>query len=296
MALSNKKTTSTTTSNGTSTMTPTGPSWLTDFLQGNTSKATDLANADPQTYVAGQNAYQTNALNNVDKLTGSPWNFDNAAGAVNSVLASKNPLGVDYASAYTNPYKDQVLNAATADFDANAGKTRAQQALDIANAGAFGGSGAALTKSATEGELARARNSTVSGLLRDMFDTSQGLGQQDANRAIQTRAQRLQGAQQLADLSTSYDQNQRANAGALSTLGGQLQETQQKQAQAPLDLMTWLNSQGVDNNLLAQLFGKTVNTSETSTSTGQTKNNGINWGDWFGGNLQLAGQALTGGR
>lgn len=273
---SKSKTTDSGTRDLTSVTTATAPDWLTQFLQKNTASATDLAAANPQNYVAPENGYQTNALNTVDKLTGSPWNFDSAADVTRGVINAKNPLGSDYMAAYENPYKDQVVNAATADFDANAGKTRAQQSLDLANQGAFGGSGAALTKSATEGELSRARNSTVSGLLDQMFNTSANLGQQDASRAIQTRAQRLQGAQQLVDLSGAYDQNQRANADALSTMGGKLQDTQQKQDQAPLDLMTWLNSQGVNSDLLSKLFGSTTN--ENEKTTGTSKTNGFQWG------------------
>lgn len=286
------KSSQTGTRDATGTLTPTAPDWLTQMLQSNTAKATDLAGADPQTYVAGQNGLQLQANDAASKLSGSPWNFDNAVGAINSQMAAKTPQIasaslLDNLKAYQDPYKDQVVNAATADFDANAGKTRAQQTLDIANQGAFGGSGAALTKSATEGELSRARNSTVSGLLDQMFNTSAGLSNEDANRRqaadttnaglkLQNRQQVADFATKLGDLSTQYDTNQRANAGTMATLGGQAQDTQQKQAQAPLDLMSWLNSQGVNNDLLAKLFGQTSTESEKTTGTGKTS--GFQWG------------------
>ena len=66
---------------------------------------------------------------------------------------------------FQNPYIGQVYDAAMADFDANAGRVRAAQAAAAAASGAFRGSRNALERSFTEGELARGRATTGSGIL-----------------------------------------------------------------------------------------------------------------------------------
>jgi hypothetical protein len=93
---------------------------------------------------------------------------------------------LDNLSAYYNPFRQQITDPVLADLDADASRTRAQQDLDLAGSGAFGGSGAALTRSMTEGELARARASTLGGLLNNMFTTSAGMAEADAGRRQQT--------------------------------------------------------------------------------------------------------------
>jgi hypothetical protein len=71
------------------------------------------------------------------------------------------------------------------DYDAEAGRRRAAQDLEMAGQGAFGGSGAALTRSLTEGELARGRNSRLAGLLDQMFAQGASLSAGDADRRQQ---------------------------------------------------------------------------------------------------------------
>lgn len=81
---------------------------------------------------------------------------------------------------YMSPYTGQVVDAALADFDYGAGQTRANQALDEARSGAFGGSGAAIGRSLTEGEIMRGRGS-LSAQLRDQnFTRGADLSARDA--------------------------------------------------------------------------------------------------------------------
>jgi hypothetical protein len=102
---------------------------------------------------------------------------------------------LDNLSAYMTPFRDQVLGAAMDDYDAEAGRRRAAQDLELAGQGAFGGSGAALTRSLTEGELARGRNSRLAGLLDQMFAQGAGLASGDADRRQQASTAAAQLAQ-----------------------------------------------------------------------------------------------------
>jgi len=102
-----------------------------------------------------------------------------------------------------------VLAAAMGDYDAEAGRRRAAQDLEMAGQGAFGGSGAALTRSLTEGELARGRNSRLAGLLDQMFAQGASLSAGDADRRQQasTAAAQLGQAREIeqAQLAQAWD-------------------------------------------------------------------------------------------
>jgi hypothetical protein len=89
----------------------------------------------------------------------------------------------DRMGAYRNPYEQEVVGTTLADFDADAGRLRAQQAAQAARTGAFGGSRNAILAAQTEGELARARASTAAGLRAAGFNAAAGLGAADADRA-----------------------------------------------------------------------------------------------------------------
>ena len=102
---------------------------------------------------------------------------------------------LDRLSSYMTPFRDQVLAAAMDDYDAESGRRRATQDLELAGQGAFGGSGAALTRSLTEGELARGRNSRLAGLLDQMFTQGAGLSSGDADRRQQASTATAQLAQ-----------------------------------------------------------------------------------------------------
>jgi hypothetical protein len=255
----------------------------------------DLTQLDPQSLVAGANPLQQQAASTAGGLTGSPWNFDGAADQTRYVMGANAPRtgavqASPYIQQYMDPYLNDVVNASDADLTANEGKVRAQQALDLAGSGAFGGSGAALTQSMTEGELARARASTLSGLRSQGFGQALGAAQQDAQRAQgakdlnaqlygQQMDRSLTAARQLGDLSTSYDANQRANIGTQAALGGALRDVNQQQLQAPvtstqqivamlsglpIQLFTGQHSEGV------QAGSDTSNTVSNSSNRGQS--------------------------
>lgn len=123
-----------------------------------------------------------------DATTGSAANYDaimaraaKGYDATNATASTYNASSLlDGLDKYMSPYTGQVVDAALADYDYGAGQTRASQALDEARSGAFGGSGAAIGRSMTEGELARGRGSLSANLRDQGFTRGAGLSAQDA--------------------------------------------------------------------------------------------------------------------
>jgi hypothetical protein len=194
---------------------------------------------------------------------------------------------------YMSPYRDDVVNSAIADWDFNAGQQRAQADLNMAASGAFGGSGAAIGKSQLEDNLARGRQTTVSGLYDKMFNTGAALSSEDASRrqamevanmqaandasqfnASQEAAQldrMLRSGQSLFDQSTATDANTRANLSTLASLGETQRGITQQQISAPLQLLS--TQTALTNSLPLSMFTGTSTTgtgSSTGTSTGTT--------------------------
>jgi hypothetical protein len=186
--------------------------------------------------------------------------------------------------AYENPFIDDVVNTTLADFDASAGATRAAQDLDIARSGAFGGSGSALTKSLTEGELARGRASTDANLRFTAKDKAFGYSGQDADRRqsasmsnaaneLAARNQKLAAAGMLTDISSGFDANQRANYGAMADIGSQIRGILDARAQSPITLLQ--TELGLFNDLNPELyFGE----NEKGTETQKGKSSGFSFG------------------
>lgn len=178
---------STNTQTSTQTSTPVLPDWLSSAVQGSVNRINSLSSIDPLNLESPASALEKQAATMAEGLTGSPLNFERATGAMRAATAAIAPQGsaqslLTNIESYYNPYRQQVTDTAMADFDADAGRTRAAQELQLAGAGAFGGSGAALTKSLTEAELARSRSTQMAGLLSNMFTASAGLAADDANR------------------------------------------------------------------------------------------------------------------
>jgi len=278
-----------------SSTSPVVPQWASDLTQGVAGRVGGLLGTDPQSLVAPANGLQLQAAQGASGLTGSPWNFAGAAdltrGAANTswldgYMNSPTPFASgakasDYLANYQNPYLRDVVDATSADLDASDGRVRAQQALQLAGSGAFGGSGAALTQSMTEGELARARASALGGLRSQGFATALGAAAGDADRATQARLadvqaaladrqqkvgfglsgqqQQLAAGNQLAGLSSAYDANQRANLGAQQGVGDDLHGIAQTQDQAPVT-----SSQ----QIVAMLQGLPIGLFTGSTSSG----------------------------
>ncbi|WP_293907468.1 hypothetical protein [Phenylobacterium sp.] len=267
-----QKTKSTTNSSGTfnNTTTPIVPEWASSLTQGVAGRVGGLLSGDPQSLIAPVQGLQSQAAAGAANLTGMDFNYDGAAdltrGAARTSwldphMSADTPFAsggkaYDYVDRYLNPYLNQVVDSSSADLDAHAGQVRAQQSLDLAGAGAFGGSGAALTQSLTEGELARARASTLSGLRSQAYNTALGAAGGDADRATQARIanaqtalqdraqkvgfgfqgqqQQLQAANQLYQLSNAHDENLRGNIATQAGIGAALRGVDTETRQAPV--------------------------------------------------------------
>lgn len=218
---------------------------------------------DASSLVSGPNDGQNAAYNSlVGMLTGGGIADQyNASTGVASGVANRS-------SDYASPFRDQVLNSATANWDDTAGKTRAQQSLALARNGAFGGSGAAITQSETEKELALGRSSEISGLLKDMFDKSSQYG-------LQSDALKLQAGNQMASNASGFANTQAGLASGAFDIGEQLRQIQNEQAQAPLTLLdSLINMRG--NLDLSKYLGQRE--TGTGTEVGTSKGSGTSFG------------------
>lgn len=81
---------------------------------------------------------------------------------------------------------NDMIDASRADYEASAGRSRAQQATAAAMNGGARNSNNAIQAALMEGELSRAQNTGLSGLRYDAYNTAAGLAQADLSRAAQT--------------------------------------------------------------------------------------------------------------
>ena len=199
-----KKTKTQSTQNSTATVTPNNPTWVSQGLENVGGGLQKLMGMDPRSFVAGPSALQTKAFSDATNLTSSPHFADagnifkdvagagaNTYDAVTGEAVGYDPVTgeakgytasslLDGLDRYMSPYTNDVVNSALADFDYGAGQTRANQALDEARSGAFGGSGAAITRAMTEGDLARGRAATSANLRDQAFTRGANLSATDA--------------------------------------------------------------------------------------------------------------------
>lgn len=303
-----KKTKTSSTETSHSVTTPDNPEWVTSGAQNFASQIQGLSANSPYSYVAplsgleNQAAQAASGLGSngdgpADQIGSRAWFANLASAPAPSVNAASL---LDNLQAYSNPFQQNVTNAAMADFDADAGRTRAMQDLSLAGQGAFGGSGAALTKSLTEDQLARARNSSLANLLSQGFTTSTNLANLDADRRQQASAANAQLSQQnrqwLSQLALDQDANTRANIANQAAIGQQIRAQDQDYRNAPLTLLG--RQTDMFSGLPLSLFhGQTTDSTGTNEST-QTSS-GASLGDiaglvssltGFGGLLQSIGK------
>lgn len=262
---------------------PTNPLWVSDLATLLGGKISEGLSMDPYKLTPGSNPLLDKAFSNaLGTNNGGKSVYDEAidiarrgatAGA-SSAGASSLLEGLDK---YISPYLQQVVNTTLANFDFEAGKTRAEQDLALAG-GAFSGSGAALTKSMTEENLARTRASTVAGLYDDAFRTGANLSNLDAQRrtdvsianaqlAEQANMRSIAGATAMGDL--FRDQN-----GTLASLGDYMRGMEREHLRSPLELTSW----GVQNfsALPLDLFrGQVVQSAGSSKGSSFGFNGGV---------------------
>jgi hypothetical protein len=237
-----------TTQNNTATTTPNVPDWIlrpTANLAGNIENiAGNWSNYAPSTNALQDQAWtgaanlkgpdysaSTNLINGVNPLTvQNVGSRDIQAGNIGTDdISSNNVSGESLLTGlenYYNPFKDQLTNPVLADYDVQAGQTRAAQAADAArNGGAFRGSRYGIQEGETEGNLARGRAATEGGLLKDMFTESTNLSGQDAARRQQASI-----ANQSAALAAAQSNQNARLAAAQSNQSTGLSAAQSNQA------------------------------------------------------------------
>lgn len=244
---SKSKTTTNSVTNSSGTTTPIVPKWGEDVVRRGAERVNSLFDQSAQARVAPSNPL-------LDQAAKAGGGLPTGGGAdtawLKPFMEADTPFtsggkAHNYIDAYLNPYLKEVVDSSAADLDANAGQVRAQQALELAGSGAFGGSGAALARSLTEGELLRGRASTLSGLRSRAFETALGAAAGDADRATQARISnaqlKLQDQGQKAGFGFQAQQatlagnaDARANIAAQAELGGTLRgiDAEQRNAEA----------------------------------------------------------------
>lgn len=191
---------------------------------------------------------------------------------------------------YYNPYKDQVLNPALADYDYQSGLTRAAQAAQAAKGGAFRGSRYGVQEAQTEGELARGRAATEGGLLSDMYGQATSLAEADTARrqqaALANQSAGFQRAAGLAGLGSATGAETRANLQLQNSLGAQQTALDSMIRQYPLEFQQQL--EGLLSGLNPALY-----TGQTSTgSSSQTTKSSPSLLEGLGQIAQIAGTAM----
>lgn len=267
-----------------SVTTPTNPQFVTDSLQKTTGLIDKVAGLDPSSLVAGVNPLQQQAADGAAGLGADRSWLDSILSAPNLQPRSLLTNLEDYMS----PYRQQVIDTSLADYDFGADKTRAAQDLELAGAGAFGGSGSALTRSATEGELNRGRGSLAAGLRDQGFSTAANLSNLDAQRAQQTDLANLEALFQRGNLAMGAEASDRANLGTMMGIGDSLRGIDAQQRNAPISLASVLA--GLQGSMPYSLLhgqeqtGSSTTTSKTSDPMGA-----------LGSLAMLAAAPLTGG-
>jgi hypothetical protein len=239
-----RKTKTSSQSTSTATRTPTNPEWVTSGLQGLGGKIMGLADQDPRSFVAGPSTLQNQVFGDAANLTTSPrFNqagdiFTRVAGAGPNTYDPSQGKAEDWSAQgydaerfnassllegldkYMSPYTGQVVDTALADYDFGAGQTRAGQALEEARSGAFGGSGAAITRALTEDSLTRGRGTLSAGLRDTAFTRGAGLSATDAGFRNQAAAANAAAANQAAAFrAQAANQAAAANAAARNQFG-----------------------------------------------------------------------------
>lgn len=256
------------------TQAPTNPDWVSNGLQGLGGTLTGLGQADPSSFVAGPDPLQLQAGQAASGLSVSP-DFGKAAAGFGGIgdhsVAGASLL--DGLAGYMSPYTDQVVNTSLADYDHNAGYTRAQDTLARAGDETFGGSGGAIQTAMSNDNIDRGR-ATLDAQLRDQdFQVGAGLSGQDAQRRQEAQAasaaNAIAAAQGLSVNATAQNNAANTNINTQSTIGQILQLLAQQRAAAPLATAGALDSMW-SALPLGLLHGQTSDGTQNSTGTSNT--------------------------
>lgn len=315
-----------------SSATPTNPGWVDQTLQNYTQGVNNIAGTNPANFVPGASALQTQAFGQAGTLAqpsglfgSAASEFGNAQGAVSAANNSTTPQvtgatidpTVNAAAAtafgginnYLNPYLGSVVDTTMADFDHSADQQRTADALSAARNSSLPGSGFAVQRALTDGELARGRATTDAGLRSGAYTFAADQAQQDAQRAqaanlanasaanARSTAQAgltqdasttnaglhndvlnryLTSAGILGNLGTAYgslgstaDASNRANVGLLGDLGSQQRDINGQVAQAPLSVQEQI-AQLLQGGQFGLFHGQDTTGATSGTESGTT--------------------------
>ncbi len=270
--------------------------WIKKLAEGFGGEIGGLGGVDANSLVPDANPLQQKGFGDAAGLGGLAETFGGALDMTAAAGQSAAPRtefvkSAPLMSQFSDPFQKDVIDSWATDFDTDAGRTRAAQDLELAGSGAFGGSGAAITKSMTEGELARARSGGIAGLRSQGFNTALNAAMAEANRkqgANDLNAslyagqldRTLNAGRSLADIAATYGGEKRADLGATMAAGDVLRGIQTEKANA---VPEWLRRrQELLSGLPLDLFGgeiydETADTTGTTTTTGtsttKAKNN-----------------------
>lgn len=262
-------------------MTPDNPDWVTQPIQGLLGNINSLAGKDPGQFVAGANPLLTQAGTGAGALTTNPG-FGDASSMFKSIggAPANTATGaslLDNLQSYMNPYTNDVVNTTLKGYDQNSDITRTNQALGIARTKAFGGSGEALTKSLTEGQLATGRAQTEAQLRDQAFNTGAGLSLSDAQLRQQNSefnagqkdsalTRGLAAAQGLTGNAAAKTGAENTNIATQGNIGSILQQLDQAKAGAPLNVLQTLA--GITGSLPLNLYqGQTTDGTTVTKSS-----------------------------
>lgn len=262
------------------TTTRNNPVWLEDAMKGFTSGVSDVMGRDPTDFVSGADPLQTQAAGAAGALGG--WRgalgdattiAGRAANGTTPTIRGESLLsGLDD---YMSPYLKEVVDATAADLDVDAGRTRAAQAASGARSGAFGGSRFGVREAQTEGELSRARATSL-GTLRDQgFARAADLSDRDAARRQQASMsnqsfaagdldRQLSAGGLMGELSNLGATNARSDIDSQLAAGETMRGIDTERRQAPLGLL------GAVGDLLGSAPYDLLSGSSTSGTTDST--------------------------
>lgn len=228
---------------------------------------------------AGQNAMQQQAGQSVTGLLGFTPDKISATSFKDADLSS-----------YLNPELDNVVSRSLQGVERNRQMQRVNDSQSATAAGAWGGSRHGVADALTDEAALRTAGDLEANLRSQAFENAAG-------RWAADRSAQMQADQFNANAGLQGANFQLGAAGLLGNLGAQ----QQAADQAGLDRQYAEYLRGYEDPFKRAsgymgLLGSTPMGWNTTNTTTQKQGGMAPWLNWFGGNAQLAGQAMTGAR
>jgi hypothetical protein len=180
------------------------PDWLNSTLQGNSQAAQALSKTPFQAFSGPSFTPLNDTQNAASGITAGVAGY-----APGQVTAGQ--IGDTDLSRYTDPYTQQVIDAAGADIDRSTAQAQERARGSAATAGAFGGDRAAIEQAELAGQGIRSKGNISAQLRSQGFNNAQAAATADINRRMTA---------DTANVATGL-QGQQLNLGAAQQLFGQ---------------------------------------------------------------------------